>query len=374
MGNYIIVGCDLHDQEMVLRIAHNCAPSEKRTLHNTRTGRGKLIELLKKRCTEAGGAEVVVAYEASSQGFGLHDDLTDAGLTCFVLAPTRIERSPSEKRNKNDDRDAERIVEILRGHLLAGNKLPAIWIPDMETRDARELVRTRLDVGNKITALKTQIRTLLKRSKLDQLPETVKSWTAAFWSWLEGVAANKNALGYGARATLGTLLRQLKMLEAERETLDLSIRELAKTARYDNTSGKLCELKGVGLLTAMVFLTEMGDLSRFANRRRIGAYLGLTPSSHESGEADDRKGHITHQGSPRVRKVLCQASWARIRTHEEEGMAYERIAGKNKKKKKIALVAIMRRLAVRMWHIALSEQQTRKTSAAVTAHVVAAAG
>jgi transposase len=69
------------------------------------------------------------------------------------------------------------------------------------------------------------------------------------------------------------------------------------------------EHKGVGLRAAMVYLTEIGEASRFPNRRTVGSYWGMAPSSYESGEADDRKGHITRQGSPRVSHVLCQAAW-----------------------------------------------------------------
>ena len=68
-----------------------------------------------------------------------------------------------------------------------------------------------------------------------------------------------------------------------------------------------CEA-GVGVLTAMVYLTEMGDLKRFCNRRQVASYVGLVPSMMESCKSGERKGHITHQGSFRVRKVLCQAS------------------------------------------------------------------
>jgi transposase len=59
---------------------------------------------------------VVVAYEASSHGFILCDELRAAGFLCHVLAPTKIERSIKQKRNKNDDRDAERLLDIVRGH------------------------------------------------------------------------------------------------------------------------------------------------------------------------------------------------------------------------------------------------------------------
>ena len=92
---------------------------------------------------------------------------------------------------------------------------------------------------------------------------------------------------------------------------------------------QLTKLKGVAAPTAMVFLAEMGDLSRFSNRKQIGAYLGLVPSSDETGEGHQRKGHITRQGSPRVRRVLCQATWSRVRTDKNEQLVYGGICAKN---------------------------------------------
>ena len=100
----------------------------------------------------------------------------------------------------------------------------------------------------------------------------------------------------------------------------------------------------------MVFLTELGDLNRFSNRRQLAAYLGLAPASFESGERNDRKGHITRQGPARVRKLLCQAAWARVRTDERTKATYERLVARNPKHKKIAVVACMRRLGIEMWH------------------------
>ena len=82
----------------------------------------------------------------------------------------------------------------------------------------------------------------------------------------------------------------------------------------------------------MVFLTELGDMRRFRNRKKVGAFLGVVPSSNESGENNDRKGHITRQGPARVRKVLCQAAWARIAFDKEEQKVHARIVEKNSKK------------------------------------------
>ena len=56
----------------------------------------------------------------------------------------------------------------------------------------------------------------------------------------------------------------------------------------------------------------MGDLSRFANRQQVGSLLELVPCSFETGEGDDHKRHIRHQGPARMRKVLCQAVWSRL--------------------------------------------------------------
>jgi transposase len=106
-------------------------------------------------------------------------------------------------------------------------------------------------------------------------------------------------------------------------------------------------------LTAMCFLTEMGDLTRFHNRRQVAAYLGLCPASFETGEASDRKGHITRQGPSRVRKVLCQAAWTGIRVDEATRTRWERIKRGSPRRGKKATVALMRTLGIQMWHRAL---------------------
>jgi transposase len=352
MRKVIMVGCDLHDKTMLLKIAAGCEEPETRSVKNTATGRAKMIEELQKRAAAAGGARVLFAYEASGQGFGLYDELTDAGIECHVLAPTKIARSQRQASQKTDEKDAQQLVELLRAHVLAGNELPTVWVPDPTTRDDRELVRMRLDVAEKMTMVKSQIQSLLKRCHIRRDQGTGKGWTRLFRSWLKSTLCESanSPLGAGARWALASLVRQLNSLEEEERRLTDEVNTLAGAPRYAAAVEEMTSLCGVGVLTALVFLAELGDLSRFANRRQLAAYLGLAPRSFESGNANDRKGHITRQGSSRVRKMLCQATWARVRWDEEEQQAYGRIVAKNPKKKKIAVVASMRRLAVRMWH------------------------
>lgn len=357
MEDYIFVGCDLHAKSMCLRIAKDREAAVTKSFGTDRDGRGAMIRDLKERSREAGGAKIVFAYEASGSGYGLYDDLTKAGITCWVLAPTRLSRSPKQKRRKTDEKDAQRIVDVIRAHVLAGAELPAVWVPDKGLRDDRELVRMRLDVGVKVSRTRVQIKSLLKRNDVRRPGGLGKGWTWAYKGWLGELTRGGSVLGPGGRTGLLSLLRQLDMLEQETERMGQEVEELSRTERYEGSVKELCRLKGVAMLTAMVFLTEMGDLSRFRNRRQVGDYMGLAPSCNETGEESDRKGHITHHGPRRVRWVLCQAYWSRCRTDAKEKSWYEAAVRRNPKHKKIAVVGGMRRLGIVMWHRACEAQE-----------------
>ena len=352
MSKSIICGTDAHDNSLVCRIGVGRDEPETQRFRNTRKGRKKVFAHLRRLKREHGAERIVLAYEASSLGFGIYDDCVAAGIECYVLAPTKMRKSCKDKRRKTDVKDAQLLLETLRAHILGGNDLPSIWIPDDQTRDDRELVRCRLDAAHKLTALKAQVQTLLKRNGVTKPKSAGNSWTKTHRQWLKVLT-----LPNGARITLSSQLRQIGHIEEEIALLDADILRLSASIRYAEPSKALVEqLIGVGLLTSMVYLTEMGDLSRFTNRKKVGAFLGLVPSSNESGEVTDHKGHITHEGPPRVRKVLCQASWSRVRLDAQEHTVYERIVAKNPKKKKIAVVASMRRLGIRMWHVGLEAQ------------------
>jgi len=352
MTNTIICGMDAHDNTLTNRIGVNREAPETMTVGNTQDGRQKLFRYLKDLARENDGARIIAAYEASPLGFGIYDDCVEAGIECHILAPTKMPKAPKDRKKKYDKRDAQRIFELLRAHVLACNDLPDIWIPDHQTRDDREIVRTRMDVGEKLTALKTQVQMFLKRNKVVKPKDVGKSWTLSHRRWHEGLE-----LKPGARIAQSSFLRQIERLEEEVWLLDKEIEVLSETDRYQLPAEALIvQIKGVGLLTAMVYLTEIGDMRRFSNRKQVGSFLGLVPSSNESGDDSDRKGHITREGPARVRKVLCQATWARVAYDVEEARVYYRIVKKNPKHKKIAVVASMRRLGVLMWHLAWDAQ------------------
>jgi transposase len=352
MDKVIMCGTDLHDRTMTSQIGVNTDKPRLAEFPNTKRGREKLFRLLKAMAKQYEATGIFLAYEASCLGFGLYDECVEAGIQCFVLAPTGIKKNKKERKRKDDKRDAKMILEALRGHIMAGNELPSVWVPDPQTRDDREIVRGRLNAADAAAEAKTKIRMLMKRSGVVKPKEVRSAWSEKHRAWLRTVP-----LPSGARFRLDMLLEELQFAEGQLPKWDEELERLAGTERYARAAAALItNLKGVGLLTAMVFLTEMGDLTRFQNRKEIGSYIGLTPCSNETGEDDDKKGHITRDGSDRLRKVLCQASWVRVRLDKKEGKAFERIKRGTDRRKKVAIVAAMRRLAIVMWHIALEAQ------------------
>jgi transposase len=349
MVKHIFVGIDLGDKNSVARIAVDRETSERFGFVNNRKGRTRLFDEVKRRAAQVGGGEMVMAYEASSCGFVLSDEAEVAGIRCWVLAPTKMEKSVEQRKHKNDDHDAVDVLEKLRAHILAGNRLPTVWVPDRQTRDDRELIRARLELADKVSALKSQIQMLLKRHGVEKPAGLGSGWTVGYRQWLEALAASEG-LGWGSRHGLSSLLRQLNFIDSELERMEKPVVELAGDPRHQPIIEELTKECGVGVLTAMVFRTEIGHAGRFSRGRQVGKFAGLTPTSYESGQQNDRKGHISRQGPPRLRKMVCQASWVRIRHAEQDRQVYRQLVSRNPKKKKIAVVAVMRRLTVRLWH------------------------
>lgn len=351
MSKVIMIGCDLHDRSMLIRFAVGTEEPQQQLHTNDVAGRRRMINALLRLAKKRAASGIVFAYEASGLGFGLCDELHEAGIECHVLSPTHLPKTPKSAKLKTDAKDAQMILEQVRGHVLAGNQLPVVWTPPQRLRDDRELIRARVDVADELTRVKVKIGSMLKRYPLKIASPTGSRWTKKFVAYVRKEILPE--MDPAVATKLECLFDRFEMFLAEQNKLDKGIERLAKTDRYKRAYAKLRQLPGVGRLVAMTFLTEMGDLTRFENRREIAAYLGLCPSSHESGEANNRKGRITRQGPSRLRKVLCQAAWTSIVHSESAAADYHRIKQGQSKRTKKAIVALMRKLGVKMWHIAL---------------------
>jgi transposase len=123
--------------------------------------------------------------------------------------------------------------------------------------------------------------------------------------------------------------------------------QLARTAEYRALVRALCAHAGVGPLSAIRLVLELGSIERFASGAALAHYLGLTPSQYSSGELDHR-GHILKCGPARVRALLLQCAWAAVRPGRDAALraVFERLALRRGRKR--AIVAVARRLAVRL--------------------------
>jgi transposase len=345
----IMIGIDMHVKNLVCEIGFGKKNPIKRTYLNNKSGHELLMKDIEYMKVVHNTNNVLAVYEASGLGYILYDQLISKGYNCAILAPTELLRSTTGFKKKTDKKDASYIYETVRGHVLAGNKLHDVWVPDQELREDRDIVRTRFDLTKKITGIKIQIQALLKKYGVTKC-DNIENWSVSFIHWLTYEIKN---MGNGFKLSLSSLLRQLSFLETECKFIEKEVKKISKKERYKNQYDELIKIKGVGLLTSMTFLTEIGDVNRFKNRRQIGAYLGLVPSSFESGDQSDKKGRITNDGPYRLRSVLNQSVWVHLRYNGDEKTIYDKICKKNPKHKKKAVVACMRRLGIKMWHTCL---------------------
>jgi transposase len=132
-------------------------------------------------------------------------------------------------------------------------------------------------------------------------------------------------------------------------------REISAMAKPDPRVQALMALPGVGRLTAMTLVAEIGDITRFPTARKLCAWAGLTPQVRNS-DRKIRHGHITKQGSPWVRGILQEAAQTAKR-HPMFAPAYGQLA--RRRGNNIATVAIARRLLARSFHI-LTQLETQQ--------------
>lgn len=340
MSMVTYVGLDVHLNSIAAVWARAQEKTSSVIVPNTPAGMEALLKVV-------GPGPVWAVYEASSCGFGLFDDLSKRGWKVSIVAPTHIHRSIHARKRKTDLRDARRLWELILGHGELGMDLPVVWIPPIKIRQDREVIRRRLKLGENLTRVKNGILSLLRIQKVTR-PEALKTlWSQKHLAWLRGLS-----LDGAVRPVLASLLRELEFFTQELTELATEVEALAQEDPYREQVDRLTQVKGVGLVTAMTFLLEIGDANRFRNRQQVGCYLGLVPSSDESGEANNRKGHITHLGPARVRKVLHQAAWTLVRHDPRWREWYTAVAARRGPLK--AITGVARRLGIELWRRAKS--------------------
>lgn len=285
---------------------------------------------------------IELMYEAGFGGFWLHDQLVSDGIKCVVTPPHLVTQEKVNKV-KTDRIDARRLARNLES-----GDYNACYVHDLELREDRQLSRTQRQVQCVITATKNRIRKFLDFHGLNAgLPSG--EWHDSTYKRLRGLS-----LSVPLQISLNALISHLEYLSGLSKELKSSLYKLCRKERYRRSVESKQALPGIGWLSAIRFTLEWGDLSRFPTGKHFASFTGLTSSEYSSGESIHR-GRITRQGSRQVRAWLIQCAWRAIK-HDPVLLSKFQAVWRNSGSKKKAIVAVARKLAVRMRAVELSGQ------------------
>jgi transposase len=140
-------------------------------------------------------------------------------------------------------------------------------------------------------------------------------------------------------------LELLSALNGRIDPLDDAVAQLAKQRPAVQL---LMTHPGVGPVVASAFVLTLGTWRRFESAKQVASYVGLIPAEASSG-GRQRLGHLTKQGNAFLRGLLVEAAHIAVRYEPQWRRAYLRMS--LRKNRQIAVVAIARKLAMRLWWI-----------------------
>jgi transposase len=213
-----------------------------------------------------------------------------------VVAPSLIPKKPGD-RVKTNRRDALNLAKLLRA-----SELTAVWVPDERHEAMRDLVRAREAAVDDLKSKRQQVLSLLLRLGLHYPGK--RTWTKAHMNWL----VRQKLVHREQRIAFEEMLLAVRQAEERVIRLDQAIGAAVPEWSLAKVVTALTAVRGLNLISAVIFLAEIGDLSRFAGPRQLMDYLGLVPGEASTGERVWRGG-ITKAGNRRARRILVECSW-----------------------------------------------------------------
>jgi transposase len=277
---------------------------------------------------------VCIAYEACGFGYDIAWWAQEQNLDITVIAPSRMERTPG-LQVKTDRLDASKMARKLEL-----GELRSIYIPRRTAHNERQVARSYGQVLKERKRAQTRIRSLMQEhGRLGPPPQA--HWKT-YNDWLQAQVLDEH-LGL----CVGAMLAIRSMADIQARALKARMLAIAGSERYARCVEALCTQPGIGPLSAIRFILEIGDVRRFANADSIAHYLGLTPSEYSSGPTVQR-GPILKCGPGTLRACMVQCAWVAVRSKGGDPPLremYERLVERTGKKR--AIVAVTRRLVRR---------------------------
>lgn len=212
----------------------------------------------------------------------------------------------------------DKVDALTLANLLRGGYIPESYIPPRRIMDLREMVRYRASLVRMRVSAKNKVHAVLL---MNGIKIEGKPFTREFVEELKKVGDYRIE---GYLAVISSLNRQINSVSST----------IRKEAKEDKSTKLLMTIPGIGYYSALLILSEIGDVARFPDSHHLCSYAGLTPSTHSSGGVEYH-GPITRAGSSYLRWILTECAKTHIRTQKESDLTrfYQELAKRRGKLK-----------------------------------------
>jgi len=291
----IYLGLDVHKDSITIAFAE-AGPKGEIRLFGTIANSIQALERTLTRMRQAHPeAQFEVAYEAGPCGFGIARRLKQLEVPCLVAAPSLIPKQPGSPF-KTDKRDARAIARLLRAGELTG-----VYVPEPTDEAIRDLCRARTDAVDDLRRCRLRLKSFLLRH--DYRYQGKANWSEAHMRYLRELVLPHPAM----KAILEEYLQGVDAAHQRIQRLEGSMLTLLETWRLKLAVQALMAFRGFQLVAAMITVSELGDIHRFAHPRQLMTYLGLVSVEHSSGPRQ-RLGGISRCGNGHQRWLLTECA------------------------------------------------------------------
>jgi transposase len=291
----LYIGLDVHKDSITIAIAE-AGPKGEIRLFGTITNDIDRLEKALGRIRKAHpGAHLEVAYEAGPCGFVIARRLKQLKVPCLVAAPSLIPKQPGSPF-KTDKRDARSIARLLRA-----GELTAVYVPEPTDEAIRDLCRARTDAVDDLRRCRLRLKAFLLRHGYRYQGKA--NWSQPHMRYLRELVFAHPAM----KAILEEYLQGIDAAHDRVQRLEASMLSLLESWRLKPAVQALMAFRGFQLVAAMITVSELGDIHRFAHPRQLMTYLGLVSVEHSSGPRQ-RLGAISRCGNGHQRWILTECA------------------------------------------------------------------
>jgi transposase len=345
----LYLGIDQHRKQLTINLRNEAGDVILRRQVSTRweSVRAFFVRLVEQSGSEGGYVAILEVC-----GFNHWLQAMLAQYRCRRVLLVQIEQ---RSKHKTDRRDANRLCEMLwlnRERLLAGKKVQQLRVvqpASPQDEQARQVTALWRRTSQRRTRTLNAIQHLLLKHNLQQQCPTKGLQTKRARAWLGMLA-----LPAIDRLEMDPLLEQWMLWDRQREELG---KQIEAEQQAHPQAQLVATVPGAGAFTSLGLACRVGDISRFARPQSLANYWGLAPGCRNSGDATQRIGSITKQGSPLARFILGQLVLHVLRRDGKMRRWYTQL--KRRRGAKIARVAVMRRLTTILWHMLKHEEPYR---------------